>query len=62
MMEAGKRTGAPETISAVRERLRLQLEREVWEEEQRFENPHRHYLDMTPAYYREKMELLEEKA
>ena len=52
----------PETISAVRERLRLQLEREVWEEEQRFENPHRHYLDMTPAYYREKMELLEEKA
>ncbi len=62
MMEAGKRTGAPEAISAVRERLRLQLEREVWEEEQRFENPHRHYLDMTPAYYREKMELLEEKA
>ncbi len=34
------------------------LDDEIWEEEQRFENPHRHYLDMTPAYYELKMELL----
>ena len=62
VMEGGRRTEAPEPISAVRERLQKQLKTEVWEEEQRFENPHRHYLDMTPAYYREKMKLLEEKA
>lgn len=30
----------------------------VAEEEQRFENPHRHYLDMTPKYYELKMDLL----
>ena len=40
------------------ERQRYQLNNEVWQEEQRFENPHRHYLDMTPAYYEMKMKLL----
>ena len=43
----------------MRDRLRNQLNNEVWQEEQRFENPHRHYLDMTPAYYEMKMKLLE---
>jgi len=27
-------------------------------EEQRFENPHRHYLDMSPSYYQLKLDLL----
>ena len=31
---------------------------EIWEEEQRFVNPHVHYLDMTPEYYRMKNALL----
>ena len=30
------------------------------EEEQRFENPHEHYLDMSPAYYEMKMDMLHE--
>ena len=30
----------------------------MWPEEQRFENPHVHFLDMTPSYDEMKMELL----
>ena len=37
-----------------------QMKEEMWPEEQRFENPHVHYLDMTPDYYDMKMELLYE--
>jgi len=36
------------------------MKEEMWPEEQRFENPHVHYLDMTPNYYDMKMELLYE--
>ena len=57
-MQDGKRLFPAETIQTVRERLRSQLDNEVWPEEQRFENPHRHYLDMTRSYYDEKMKLL----
>ena len=35
-----------------------QLEEEIWDEEQRFVNPHRHFMDMTPDYYELKMGLL----
>ena len=59
MMKDGKRLFPTEEIKTVRDRLRNQLNNEVWQEEQRFENPHRHYLDMTPAYYEMKMKLLE---
>ena len=58
VMKGGVRQNPPEEIGVIRQRLRDQLDHEVWEEEQRFENPHRHYLDMTPAYYELKMELL----
>ncbi len=57
-MKDGKRLLPAEEIKTVRDRLRYQLNNEVWQEEQRFENPHRHYLDMTPAYYEMKMKLL----
>ena len=40
--------------------MEKQLNTEVWEEEQRFENPHEHYLDMSPAYYEMKMDMLHE--
>ena len=30
----------------------------AFEPEQRFENPHRHFLDMSPSYYEMKMDLL----
>ncbi|MBQ8982436.1 MAG: nicotinate phosphoribosyltransferase [Lachnospiraceae bacterium] len=38
--------------------VKRQLSEEIWEEEQRFEYPHIHYLDMTPDYYEMKMQLL----
>ena len=36
----------------IREYVKSQLESEIWQEEQRFENPHKHYLDMSPEYYK----------
>ena len=48
------RTGVEE----IREYVSRQLSEEIWEEEQRFVNPHVHYLDMTPEYYRMKNALL----
>ena len=56
VMDKSTRLGG--ALNEIRERLRNQLDSEVWEEEQRFENPHWHYLDMTPEYYRMKMKLL----
>ena len=44
----------------IRQYVRWQLKEEIWEEEQRFVNPHVHYLDMTPAYYKMKTELLKQ--
>ena len=46
------------SLDAIREFVRHQLTEEIWEEEQRFENPHPHFMDMTPAYYEEKMQVL----
>ena len=54
----GKRTEELPTLDEIRAYVKQQLDNEIWEAEQRFENPHRHYLDMTPAYYELKMELL----
>lgn len=38
--------------------MKEQIQNEIWEEEQRFENPHKHYLDMSPEYYETKMNML----
>ena len=61
MMECGIRTEAGRLceVGEIAARVASQLGREIWQEEQRFENPHRHYLDMTPSYYEMKMELLD---
>ncbi|MBQ7925421.1 MAG: nicotinate phosphoribosyltransferase [Lachnospiraceae bacterium] len=40
--------------------VKRQLQEEIWEEEQRFENPHVHYMDMTPDFYDMKMSMLHE--
>lgn len=56
----GERVEELPTLEEIREYVRRQLAEEIWPEEQRFENPHRHYLDMTPNYYELKMGLLEE--
>ena len=54
----GERVHPAEDLQTIRARVRAQMDREVWDEEKRFENPHGHYLDMTPAYYDMKMNLL----
>ena len=56
--ENGNRILEQQPIREIREYVAKQLEYEIWQEEQRFENPHKHYLDMTPEYYELKMGLL----
>lgn len=46
------------SLNEISEFVKQQLSEEIWEEEQRFENPHIHYMDMTPNYYELKMQLL----
>ena len=55
----GRRVENLPTLHEIRDYVKHQLEHEIWQEEQRFENPHRHYLDMTPDYYDMKMSLLD---
>ena len=54
----GKRVETLPTLHEIRDYVQEQLAHEIWQEEQRFENPHRHYLDMTPDYYEMKINLL----
>ncbi|MCR4695537.1 MAG: nicotinate phosphoribosyltransferase [Pseudobutyrivibrio sp.] len=61
LIRDGEAVCPDEDILDIKNRVKDQLETCVWQEEQRFENPHKHYLDMTPAYYNMKMELLREK-
>ena len=49
-----------ESLKEIAAYVNMQLENEIWEEEQRLENPHNHYLDMTPDYYELKMGLLDD--
>lgn len=58
VVKDGKRVVPKENLKTIREYVRKQLDTEIWEEEQRFENPHKHYVDMSPAYYELKMGLL----
>ena len=58
LIRGGSAVSDDEPIQTIRDRVQQQLDTSVWPEEQRFENPHRHYLDMTPAYYNMKMDLL----
>ncbi len=54
----GKRCCELKPLEEIRSYVRYQLENEIWEEEQRFENPHIHHMDMSPSYYEQKMDLL----
>ena len=56
----GKRVEELPSLDEIRAYVQKQLTEEIWPEEQRFENPHRHYLDMTPTYYELKMGLLDD--
>lgn len=58
IFENGKLIYKLPSLEEIRAYVSRQLEEEIWEEEQRFVNPHRHYMDMTPDYYELKMSLL----
>ncbi len=58
VLRDGRRCFETEKLADIAARLKNQLCGEIWQEEQRFANPHRHYLDMSPAYYEMKMDLL----
>ncbi len=58
VIEGGKRVMPTVSLTEIRDYVKRQLATEIWQEEQRFENPHKHYLDMTPDYYELKMSLL----
>lgn len=49
-----------QSLDEIRSFVKKQLETEIWDEEQRFENPHQHFIDMTPRLYEIKMDLLHE--
>ena len=55
----GRRACKERSLSEIRDYVQKQLQDEIWSEEQRFENPHIHYLDMSPDYYELKMSLVE---
>lgn len=58
VIKNGKQIVKSPTLKEIRAYVQDQLTHEIWEEEQRFENPHSHYLDMSPDYYHMKMDLL----
>ena len=60
IFENGKCIYEKKKIDDIKNYVQKQLDEEIWEEEQRFVNPHKHYLDMSRAYYDMKMRLLDE--
>ena len=58
VVSMGERVAPFVPLEEIRSHVRRQLSDEIWEEEQRFENPHVHRMDMSPSYYSDKMELL----
>lgn len=60
VVAAGKIIEPKRELKEIANYVNDQLDTEIWEEEQRFENPHIHYLDMSPDYYEMKMDLLKE--
>lgn len=61
VVKDGKRVAGKATLESIRKFVEQQLADEIWEEEQRFENPHVHYLDMSLSYYQMKMDMLHDK-
>lgn len=46
------------TLQEIQDFVKKQLKEEIWEEEQRFYNPHTHYLDLSKKLYETKEKLL----
>ena len=58
VIKDGKRVAPVKTMQEIRDYVDKQLKDEIWQEEQRFNNPHVHHMDMSPDYYKMKMDLL----
>lgn len=58
VIKDGKRIMPTERLEDLQRYVKEQLDNEIWESELRFDNPHIHYLDMSPEYYEMKMDLL----
>ncbi|MBB5182268.1 nicotinate phosphoribosyltransferase [Catenisphaera adipataccumulans] len=58
VIKDGKRIMPTENLDDLRQYVKDQLDNEIWVSELRFDNPHVHYLDMSPSYYEMKMDLL----
>ena len=61
VVKDGKRIVSKRSLEEIRNYIKNQLTNEIWEEEQRFENPHKHYVDMSVKYHEMKMSLLKSK-
>lgn len=61
VMHNGKILQKLPNLSEIRSYVREQLDKEIYPEEQRFDNPHIHPLVMSPAYYTLKMDVLKAK-
>ena len=46
------------SLNEIRDYVKAQLDTKIWSEEQRFENPHSHYVDFSPALYELKTKML----
>ena len=46
-------------LTEIKDYVKYQLDNLVWEEEQRYENPHTHYVDLSRKLYEVKKEMLE---
>jgi nicotinate phosphoribosyltransferase len=58
VIKDGKRCMETRSLKEIQAYVKDQLDNEIWDSEKRFENHHVHYLDMSPAYYEMKMDLL----
>ena len=54
----GQRMFVQEDVNEIAAKVKQQLKDEIWVEEQRFTNPHVHFLDMSPEYYEMKLHML----
>ena len=49
------------SLKEIKDYVSYQLKNQVWEEEQRYENPHVHYVDLSKELYRVKAGMLEKE-
>ncbi len=60
MIDNGQLVKPLPLLSEIKAYVNDQLMHEIWDEEQRFVNPHIHYMDMSHSLYSLKIQLLKE--